>query len=295
MKEDLRTKFLKDGEIIPISFDYHFVRIFGENNNMDIIEYFISDYYSIPIEKVAGNIEILSGDLPQDSKREKSKQVDLLLKMGNKNINIEISNTTSPGRRERDLVYLSKIHGEQLKYKAKYEDIGYSWQIRFNNISCNDGKLIKTYYLTSDDEERNIYSEKFRIDDIDLVAAKKIEYNEDNEKLLRWCRILTAKSREEIVLEIGDKLMDKDSREKLLKEVEKNSSDKEIYDIYEKYSTFEMERADELSNMLKKNTKDNAIKTAKRMLEKKMDIKDILDVTDLSEEELNNLIYKSNG
>ena len=54
---------LKKGEIIPISFDYHFIRIFGKKENMDIIEYFISDYYDIPIDKVIGNIKIIPRDL----------------------------------------------------------------------------------------------------------------------------------------------------------------------------------------------------------------------------------------
>lgn len=79
-----REVTLKDGEIIPISFDYHFVRIFGRESNMDIIEYFISDYYDIPIDDIIGNIKILSRDLRQESRKEKSKQVDLLLSLGSK-------------------------------------------------------------------------------------------------------------------------------------------------------------------------------------------------------------------
>ena len=229
MKNDIRTKLLKEGKIIPISFNYHFVRIFGDESNMDIIEYFISDYYKLPINEVVGNIKILSRDLKQDSKNEKSKQVDLLLKLKNKKINIEISNTSSIGRKERDLVYLSKIHGQQLKYKQKYSSIGYSWQIRLNDTPCNKGKVRKIYYLKSDDD---IYSYKFRIDNIDLEAAEKIVYNEDDEKLIRWCRILHASTRDEIVHELGDGLMDKKSREKLLEEVERNSRDEELYDIH---------------------------------------------------------------
>ena len=102
MKNDIRTKTLKDGEIVTLKYDFHFVRVFGNKDNMDIIEYFISDYYSIPVEEVVGNVQILSRDLPQESKREKSKQVDLLLKLDNKKINIEISNNSTTGRKERD-------------------------------------------------------------------------------------------------------------------------------------------------------------------------------------------------
>ena len=133
--KDIRIEKLEEGMIIPISFDYHFVRIFGQKDNMDILEYFISDFYDIPIKDVTGNIELLSRDLKQDSKIEKSKQVDLLLSLKDKKINIEISNTSSIGRKERDLVFLSKVHGGQLKYRDDYSNIGSSWQIRLNDVS----------------------------------------------------------------------------------------------------------------------------------------------------------------
>jgi len=291
MTKDKRKIPLKDGEIIPIKFNYHFIRIFGENSNIDIVEYFISDYYNIPIEEVIGNIEILSRDLPQDSRKEKSKQIDLLLKLKNKKINIEISTSTSQGRKERDLVYLAKVHGEQLRYKDDYENIGYSWQIRLNDTKNNE-KLIRKYYLTSDDEERKVYSKKFRIDEINLAAAKNIEYNEINEKLVRWCRIINAHSREEIVKELGDKLMNKSAREKLLEEVEKNSRDEEVYDIYEKYSTFEMEKRSEIHEAVEETTKRKNIETVRRMFKEGLSISIISKVTDLSTEEIEKLLDK---
>ena len=208
----------------------------------------------LAIAKVIGNIKILSRDLKQNSKREKSKQVDLLLKLDDRKINIEISNTTSSGRKERDLVYLSNIHGQQLRYKENYSKIGSSWQIRLNDVPCNNGVLRRTYYMMSDDKDRIKYSEKFRIDNIDLEVASKMSYNESDEKLVRWCRILNASTRDEIVRELGDNLMDKEAREKLLEEVERNSRDEELYDLHEMYSRDEMERRTELVEAIEENT-----------------------------------------
>ena len=309
MKNDIRVKKLKEGEVVPLKYDFHFVRVFGNPENMDIIEYFISDYYNIPIEEVVGNIQIVSRDLPQESKREKSKQVDLLLRLGNKKINIEISNTTSTGRKERDLVFLSRIHGGALEYRQSYKDVGFSWQIRLNGVKCNDGKLVRTYYLTSQDEDRKVFSDKFRIDDVDLEEAKHMVYNED-EKRVRWCKILTSSSRGEIVKELGDKLMDEKSRKKLLENIDRNSRDEEVIDIYEMYSTAKMERDDEMYEALEKNTKEvtekvtnevtekvtnevtekvkreDAIETAKKMLLEGCKIDLISKITGLSKDEI---------
>ena len=306
--KDIRIEKLEEGMIIPISFDYHFVRIFGQKENMDILEYFISDFYDIPIKDVTGNIELLSRNLKQDSKIEKSKQVDLLLSLNDKKINIEISNSSSIGRKERDLVYLSKIHGGQLKYRDDYSSIGSSWQIRLNNIACNGGRVRRTYYMISNDEDRYIYSSKFRIDNIDLVAASKMEYNED-EKLIRWCRILRAKTRDEIIKELGDEIMDRDSRDKLLKEVDRNSRNEEVYELYEKYSREEMERRTELKEAIERTTKEvtdkvtkkvtsdvtkkvkkqSQVDMAKKMIDEKIEIDIISKVTGLSKSQIEKL------
>ena len=158
--------------------------------------------------------------------------------------------------------------------------------------------------MISNDEDRYIYSSKFRIDNIDLVAASKMEYNED-EKLIRWCRILKAKTRDEIIKELGDEIMDKDSRDKLLKEVDRNSRNEEVYELYEKYSREEMERRTELKEAIEKTTKEvtnkvtddvtkkvkkqSQIDIAKKMLDEKIGIDIVSKVTGLSKDEIKKL------
>ena len=146
--------------------------------------------------------------------------------------------------------------------------------------------------MISNDEDRYIYSSKFRIDNIDLVAASKMEYNED-EKLIRWCRILKAKTRDEIIKELGDEIMDRDSRDKLLKEVDRNSRNEEVYELYEKYSREEMERRTELKEAIEKTTKkvqkQSQIDMAKKMLADGLDVNAISKYTSLSKKEINSL------
>ena len=164
--------------------------------------------------------------------------------------------------------------------------------------------------MISDDEDRYLYSSKLRIDNIDLVAASKMEYNED-EKLIRWCRILRAKTRDEIIKELGDEIMDKSSRDKLLKEVDRNSRNEEVYELYEKYSREEMERRTEIKEAIEKTTKevtDNVTKKvtndvtkkvkkqsqidmAKKMLDKGISVDDISDITGLSKEQIEEISF----
>ena len=310
MENDIRKRKLKEGEIVPLSYDFHFVRVFGDKDNIDITEYFISDYYNIPIEEVVGNLHILPRDIKQESRGEKSKQVDLLLELKDKIINIEISNCSyNTGKKERDLVYLARIHGGQLKYQDNdYSKIGYTWQIRLNSLS-NADKLRKTYYMISDDGKMNKFSEKFRIDDINLELAGKLDYNDGDEKLLRWCRVIKAKTREDMEKELGDMLMSREGRNKLLREVAKHSRDDDIVELYSMYSREELERntfmieatkditekvTEKVTNEITEKvtnevTKKNAIETAKKMLDEKMDMNLISKITGLSKEEIQKL------
>ena len=47
----LRTKSLKKGEVIPLNMDFMFTSIFNKEENIDILENFLSCYLEIPLEK----------------------------------------------------------------------------------------------------------------------------------------------------------------------------------------------------------------------------------------------------
>lgn len=302
MKNDIRKRRLKDGEIVPLSYNFHFVRVFGDEDNIDITEYFISDYYGIPLEDVVGNLKIKPRDLKQDSKNEKSKQVDLLLKLKDVTIDIEISTSNSIGKKERDLVYICKCHGINLKYSDNnYSKIGSSWLLRINGVSSKNDKLRRRYYMTSDDEYRTKYSEKLRIDELNLAISDDLEYNDDDEKIIRWSRILKASTRKEMEKELGDKLMDKKTRAKLMREVDKHSSEDDVVELYTKLSPYEMEKNTEIIEAVEKATKEvteevtervtkkTVIETAKRMLDDKLDLNLISKYTNLSIDEIKNI------
>ena len=294
MKNDIRKRRLKEGEIVPLSYNFHFVRVFGDEDNIDITEYFISDYYGIPLEDVVGNLKIKPRDLKQDSKNEKSKQVDLLLKLKDVTIDIEISTSNSIGKKERDLVYICKCHGINLKYSDNnYSKIGSSWLLRINGVSSKNDKLRRRYYMTSDDEYRTKYSEKLRIDELNLAISDDLEYNDDDEKIIRWSRILKASTREDMEKELGDKLMDKKTRAKLMREVDKHSSEDDVVELYTKLSPYEMEKNTEIIEAVEKATKEvaekNAIEVAKRMLSDKLDLNLISKYTNLSIDEIKNI------
>ena len=140
-----------------------------------------------PISKIKGHVIIKSRDLPINNKKNNDKQIDLLVDLDGEKINIELNNRKSQGIIDRNIVYVCEVHGKQLNYKDnEYSDISRTIQINLNNFKCNkNGKLVDTYYLRNEDGE--VLTEKFRIDYVDLVNAKEKIYNEEEEKLAKFC------------------------------------------------------------------------------------------------------------
>ena len=233
-----RREFMN--KIIPLSFDPIFTGIFNDEKNIDIVENFLSLYLKVPIEKLRGKVIIKSRKLKSSARKERRKEIDLLVDIDGKKINIELNNNYYEGIRERNIVYICKVHGGQLKTSDNsYKNINNSVQINLNRNKCNEKKLIDSYYIMNENGKK--LSEKLRIDLVDIAKAEEKEYNESDERLAKFLRALTSLSIEEIEKELGEDVMEKESKEKLLDEVEKYNEDEEIVELYSNYSKTELE------------------------------------------------------
>ena len=240
IKIKIIEKTLNKGEIIPLTFDPMFTSIFNNEENICILEDFISIYFDIPINEVIGNLKILSRKLNKNNKLEASKEVDLLLSLNGIKINIELSNRCTIGVRERNLVYICGQHSKQLKVGDKnYQNIKDLIQICINNFNCNETYAIESYYLMN--KRGKIYSKKLRIDLIDLEKIKKICYPISNKRFSLF-KIFTTNKKVELEKYLEGGIMRKESKEKLIKNVERYSSDEDVFTLYTELSKSELEK-----------------------------------------------------
>ena len=304
MKNDIRKTQLKEGEIIPLNFDFVFEAIFTKKENIDILESFLACYFDIEISKIKGRIKILPRELELESKKAKNKQIDLLLELEDETINIELNNKYSKGIKERNIVFASNVHSRSLKYSDNdYSEIKRTIQINLNvNLRNQNNKLKDKYYLRN--EEGKILSEKFEIDNLDMALGREICYNDYNNKLARWCTVLTAKTKEEFRKNLGEDLMEKETKSKLVDETMKYSTDEDVVALYFEKSKEELEyntliadaRQSGIELGIKRGIEQGKIETTKKMLEtatnfKKLgvDIETISKATGLSKEEIEKL------
>ena len=295
------TETLKEGELIPLTFDIMFTEIFNNPDNICILEEFISNYLDIPLNLVIGNLKILSRRLSKEERYDSRKEVDLLLNYLGKKINIEMSNSASDGVINRNVVYLCKIHGRQLKTSdTNYSKINDTIQIMFNNFDT-DNDLKTTWYLR--DDAGNILTSKLRIDIINLVKGKDLCYtgSEKVDYLINWCKLLTTSNKENIK-DISCQIMSHKSTNTLMNNMSMLSEENEMVRLYTKLSRREMEHntliveATEkglkeglqkgIEQGIEQGVKQNNLEVAKKMLSKNIDITTIEEITGLTKEEI---------
>ncbi|MBQ8219216.1 MAG: Rpn family recombination-promoting nuclease/putative transposase, partial [Bacilli bacterium] len=255
-------------------------------------------------EDVRGNLEILSRRLGKENRYDSRKEVDLLLDLNGKKINIEMSNSNSIGVINRNIVYLCKIHSNELKQGDKsYSKINESIQIVFNNFNCQK-ELKNTYYFRN--EKGNVLSEKLRIDIINLAKVKESCYNYDDEDdyLINWCKILTEANIDNFK-SISHQILTKGTTDKLVNQMNKLSGDGKMIKLYTELSRREMEfntykeEAQEagfkegfsngFNDGFNDGIKQNNIEIAKKMLDENTDINFVSRITGLSIDEISNL------
>ena len=298
MKKSIRKKILKEGEIIPLIYDFSFTEIFNNVKNLPILERFISDYMVLDLRDVKGNIEIVSRRLPSKNKKEIRKEVDIILNYKGEKIEIEL-NGFGPYKRvnDRNLVYISKILGENYEIG---EEIKKAHQINISNYPCNEKKLINEYYLLEKDNKEEIFSEKLQIDQIDVSKCIDKCYNfkdEREKRIAKWIKLFLSNNLEELS-KIGEEILEKEELEELKDNLEELSIDKGMVDIMKRYEDnfdlyddakelgFESGVEQGIEQGIEQGSKEKTIEIVKKLFEKDMDIETISEITNLSVKEI---------
>ena len=188
---------------------------------------------------------------------------------------------------ERNLVYICGQHSKQLKVGDKnYQNIKDSIQICINNFNCNEKDAIESYYLMN--KRGKIYSKKLRIDLIDLEKIKNICYPISNKRFSLF-KIFTTNKKVELVKYLEGGIMRDESKEKLIENVERYSSDEDVFTLYTELSKSELEKNTMIAEAREEGINKRNTEIAKSMIQKKFNLDSISEITGLSIKELSKL------
>jgi len=290
---------------IPFYSNTMFDAMFNNTSRIKYPAYFISLLFNLDKEEVLNNIELVKNKINIDNINDSKKTVDFVCKLDDEYINIEVNNYNSIGALERNLSYMFDIYKSNMKSGDKEYNYERVYQVNLNNFEFEGHEtFIEEYNIR--DKEGNLLTDKINVINIYLPKLKNVCYNKDINELERLLLLLVEtkieKSKE---IAKGNIVM-----EEYVKEALDASSNEEIVGLYDKElheerlkNTLireERERAREegirqgIEEGIKEGIEQGILEekkiVAKNMLENGLDIEMIIKCTNLSKEEINNLL-----
>ena len=290
MVDSLEKEEIKRGknEVIPCIYERCFAYVYDQNKNN--LAHLLASILNVDVLKIKNNITKISDTNDLKNKNDKQRRMDFVYRIDNLSLDIELNLKPRPIK-ERNINYLMSLHLRKFKKGNRYEDNYRTIQININNEMIDESeKVIEEYYFRKEDGKE--YAKNIGFYVVNIPNIKKIWYNKEDEAFEKYKYMLSffetnvdmirrIYEGDEVVMDIINK-QEEFSRDN--EEWETFRSENELEEEYQlgiEYAKEEgIEKGIELGKL------QGIKKIAKSMLDKNMDIKNIIDITGLSEEEI---------
>ena len=282
---------LKEVDMLPLSNDYVFKRIFGKGGNEKILKSLLEAILKINIQK----IELKNPEIPKETINEKLSILDIKAEINDNtmiDIELQVGNTVAIERRL--VVYNAKMIAGEIKVSEKYQ------KAKDTIVICiiNDNVVKRNAYLSL---AMLKYEKTEEIRYVNIGYEKEEEYLTDMVKyyIIELPKFKKKKPKVADLLEkwlyvIGgdQKMMEEYKKEneeikeaiEQLKEMSADEYERELYEIRERsrltYNT-------EMNEAKKKGIEEGKKEIAKKMKEKGVEVEFIQEITGLTIEEIN--------
>lgn len=200
----------KTEEYIWLTNDLVFKHVFS--NKM-----FIKDFYNSYLEYIKSDLTISNVRVTKQKYIQNNSiklhdyYLDIIIVLSNGNlVNIEMYNNFGETECKKSLVYASSIYSSQLRKKDPYNNIKKvtSFNIMKGNYKLSNNDILNKYELINVINHEKLLKESIEMLLIRLDILDKIPYSKSEERFIKWCRLLNAKTREEVMkIAKGDELM----------------------------------------------------------------------------------------
>ena len=282
--------------------DYAFKRVFGTEENKDVLQDLLECILDIPPENIAG-LELLDKELHKDSITDKTGVLDVKLRLKNNTIiDIEVQNRWNSEFVQRTIFYWAKMYTENLKTSEVYTKLPKCITINIVGEGFNLNNLIHSEYNVVEKHINDRLSDELEIHFLNLAKVKEqqenFEHDEKKKKLYNWLKFIETDNPEvRKMLEQESPMMRKANT--TIELMEMSPRDKWLYDSRMKY---EHDRASCISEGYRQGIEEGiqqglergidkgvyqkALETAKNLLAMNFPIENIAKVTGLSIKEV---------
>ena len=287
----------KEIKLLPIKNDYVFKRTFAYEGNEDVLK----DLLEAILERKIKRIIVKNPEMLSETQTGKKFILDIKAELEDGTIvDIEMQTVDKKNIEERSTAYISKMISEQLQVGDEYTKLNKSIFIGildFEHFKRNSyrhtarlkfDKTKKEYFVDMEyKDEDEIASEYIEMHYIELPKYFK-ENPKIRTKLDEWLYLFSGdEEKMEMVKKRNSKV------KKAMDTLEMISLDPKETEMYESVQTEEFLQRISENNFRAEGEKNgerkNKIETAKKLLKRNMEIKEIADITELTEDEINKL------
>ena len=274
---------------ITLRNDYAFKRVFGVEENKDVLQDLLECILDIPPENIAG-LELLDKELHKDSISDKTGVLDVKLRLKNNTIiDIEIQNRWNSEFVQRTIFYWAKMYTENLKTSEVYTKLPKCITINIVGESFNLNSLIHSEYNVVEKHINDRLSDELEIHFLNLAKVKEqqesFEQDEKKKKLYNWLKFIKTDNLEvRKMLAQESPMMTKANATINIMEM----SPKEKW-LYENRMKYEHDKASWKHVGYQEGVHQNKLETAKNLLAMNFPIENIAQATGLSLEEIKKL------
>jgi len=185
---------------ITLRNDYAFKRIFGVEENKDVLQDLLECILDIPSESIAG-LELLDKELHKDSISDKTGVLDVKLRLKNNTIiDIEIQNRWNSEFVQRTIFYWAKMYTENLKTSEVYTKLPKCITINIVGEGFDLNNLLHSEYNVVEKHLNDRLSDELEIHFLNLAKVKEqqenIEQDEKKKKLYNWLKFIETDDEE---------------------------------------------------------------------------------------------------
>ena len=278
---------------ITLRNDYAFKRVFGVEENKDVLQDLLECILDIPPETIAG-LELLDKEFHKDSISDKTGVLDVKLRLKNNTIiDIEIQNRWNSEFVQRTIFYWAKMYTENLKTGEVYTKLPKCITINIVDEGFDLNSLIHSEYNVVEKHLNDRLSDELEIHFLNLAKVKEQDENtesdEKKKKLYNWLKFIETDDEEvRNMLAQESPMMRKANATIEIMEM----SPKEKW-LYENRMKYEHDKAswkhEGYQEGLDKGSYQKAIETAAAFKRMGIDIEKIAEGTGLSKEEVEKL------
>ena len=259
-----------------------FKAVFCNPKNKDLLKWLIEKCLNKKIEI----IEVKSPQIIKKNIYEKGKTLDVVVKVDNELVNIELNSGYYDSLHKRNATYIFSKYTEEVKVGGNYTNMKNYIQINFTFELPRDYALLGVYRLV-DEKTGKRFINNLEIYEYNIDKIKDFCYNKGN-KEFKFIAMLDANNEELKELCEGDKHM-----EKFKEEVENLNQDEEVVSFLTEEEDVRILRNTLMSEAFMKGEdqgkKEKGIEIAKNMISMGIDVETIIKATGLQKEEIEGL------